>query len=381
MRALRYRFDEEKLRERAAEATGGLTDFGGPEADWGFHKLVRRVERGEVREMPRDADQDLAERILIEWAAARLHFVNDEKLYPGILEEKIDKPLVAMGVARSGTTLLQSLLAADPANRALHIWELRYPSPPPALRDSPEEVMAAAAEHMQANYQRNRSGALLSHPYYDDGAMMLAECEWIWSSPFYLMGMRPEPIQRYTFHRRFLQHIQHGAPPKRWVLKGVSHQFQIGGVMTTYPDAVPVWIHRDPVKNLASYLAYTFDGPRRPSGDPYVEARKMVDEVHSKLSETMGHPHLDKVHHIYYADLVSDPVGVIASVYERGGLDWTREAETAIRTWLEDPTHKADRYGRHTYSLEDFGLTANQLEDQFAGYRERFSIPYEGARP
>jgi hypothetical protein len=379
MMVLRYKFDEQKLRRRAAEVTGGLSDFGGPEADWGFHKLVRRVERGEVREMPIEADQDLAERILVEWAATRLHFVNDEKLYPGIPEERIDSPVVVMGVARSGTTLLQSLLAADPAHRGLHIWELRYPSPPPALRDSTEEVMASSAAHLQANYVRNRSGALVSHPYYDEGAMMLVECEWIWSSPAHLMGMRPEPIQRYTFHRRFLQHMQYGSPPKRWVLKGVSHQFQIGGVIATYPDAVLVWIHRDPVKNVASYLAYTFDGPRRPSGDPRVGARKVVDELHSNLTLAMAHPHIEKVHHVYYGDLVRDPIGVIASIYERGRLDWRPEAEASVRGWLDDPSHRADRYGRHTYSLADFGLTATELDEQFASYRERFSIPYEGA--
>jgi hypothetical protein len=375
----RFQLDEAALRARAAEVTGGLGDFGGPEGDWGFHKLVRRVERGEVQEMPRHADQELAARVLVEWAATRLHFVNDEKLYPQILEEKIDKPVVVMGIARSGTTLLQSLLAADPAHRGLHVWELRYPSPPPALRESPEEAIAWATAHMRANYERNRSRALVAHPYYDEGGMMLAECEWIWSSPVYLMGMRPEPIQRYAFHRRFLQHIQHRSAPRRWVLKGVSHQFQIGGVLSTYPDAVLVWIHRDPVKNIASYLAYTFDGPRRPKGDRFAEARKMVDELLSDLATAMSHPHLDRVHHVLYSDLLADPADTLRAVYERGGLGWTAQTEAAVRAWLDDPAHRADRHGRHSYSLGDFGLTAAEIDAAFAHYRQRFGIPHEGA--
>ena len=209
--------------------------------------------------------------------------------------------------------------------------------------------------------------------------MMLAECEWIWSSPAYLMGMRPEPVQRYAFHRRFLQHIQHGSPPRRWVLKGVSHQFQIGGVVATYPDAALVWIHRDPVKNVASYLAYQFDGPRRPPGDPIVEARKMVEQLHTDLNQAMAHPHLQRVHHVLYAALVADAIGTMRGVYERAGLPWTADAEAAIAAWVDDPANRGDRHGRHTYSLGDFGLAAAEVDELFAGYRQRFGIPYERA--
>ena len=33
------------------------------------------------------------------------------------------------------------------------------------------------------------------------------------------------------------------------------------------------------------------------------------------------------------------------------------------------------KHGRHTYSLEDYGLTTEQVRERYANYCERFSIP------
>ena len=32
------------------------------------------------------------------------------------------------------------------------------------------------------------------------------------------------------------------------------------------------------------------------------------------------------------------------------------------------------RYGRHDYAFEDFGLERKEIEERFAGYRQRFGI-------
>ena len=53
--------------------------------------------------------------------------------HPEILDEKIERPLFIVGLPRTGTTYLQTLLSLDPANRALHHWEANQPCPPPEL--------------------------------------------------------------------------------------------------------------------------------------------------------------------------------------------------------------------------------------------------------
>ena len=49
--------------------------------------------------------------------------------HPEIAEIAIDDPLVIVGLPRTGTTLLQRLLAVDPRFHTAAWWETRYPAP------------------------------------------------------------------------------------------------------------------------------------------------------------------------------------------------------------------------------------------------------------
>jgi hypothetical protein len=75
--------------------------------------------------------------------ALGLEFLENLKRYP-IAQEKIERPLFATGEARTGTTLLQALLSVDPNGRALRVWEVMYPSPPPGLSGSDDPGPARA---------------------------------------------------------------------------------------------------------------------------------------------------------------------------------------------------------------------------------------------
>jgi hypothetical protein len=45
-----------------------------------------------------------------------------------------------------------------------------------------------------------------------------------------------------------------------------------------------------------------------------------------------------------------------------------------MRVWLDDPAHRSDRYGRYPYSLESFGLKAQDIARLFADYSRRFGL-------
>ena len=99
------------------------------------------------------------------------------------------------------------------------------------------------------------------------GAQSLMECEsWLaldfrnsYPNFFHraqmsLEVMVDDPAGNYAFHRAFLQHRQYGAARRRWALKGTEHHYNLEVVKSTYPDAHVVWIHRDPMKLMPSYL-------------------------------------------------------------------------------------------------------------------------------
>ena len=64
----------------------------------------------------------------------RLRLEADRRRIAAIAEERIERPIFVVGFARTGTTLLQSLLAQDPAARTPLWWHTHDPSPPPGER-------------------------------------------------------------------------------------------------------------------------------------------------------------------------------------------------------------------------------------------------------
>ena len=61
---------------------------------------------------------------VLQTLCSRLQMEQDRQLYPNIAQQEIREPLFIVGLPRSGTTLLHSLLAADPEHRCPLMWEV-----------------------------------------------------------------------------------------------------------------------------------------------------------------------------------------------------------------------------------------------------------------
>lgn len=320
----------------------------------------------------------------------RLEIERDRALYSGIAEEKIERPIFVVGSPRTGTTILQCLLGQDEANRIAHYWQTYAPSPPPGV--APETVAPRIAEE-----DRNVAGMtakmprfMSAHPYLDLGGLSEVEDEDIFSTDFhcafpqryYKVPVLPvwtaptDPAARFPFHKKFLQHMQYRLPPKRWVCKGTSHQFDLPSLWQTYPDATCVWPHRDPVAFIGSLfelveLMYTpISGGR---GD---FAREMLGHVHQGYMHALNAPWIDdpRLIHIRFTDLVADHLGTIEAIYARMGETVSEPFKANMRRWLDDPANASDRHGKFHYSLERFGISADEIREMFAGYYTRFGL-------
>jgi hypothetical protein len=126
------RLEVDGLLARARRATR-LADFGPSEHREALEVLVDSLNR--------DAKLNafgrfFATRQLMELLTQRLQLVDARKHDPAIAEQRIERPLIVMGLPRTGTTLLYGLLAQDPANRSPLSWEVDDPCPPPRARHS-----------------------------------------------------------------------------------------------------------------------------------------------------------------------------------------------------------------------------------------------------
>lgn len=69
-----------------------------------------------------------------------------------------------------------------------------------------------------------------------------------------------------------------------------------------------------------------------------------------------------------YQDLTRDPVRVAKSIYNKVGLELTPKAEESIVNYVK--SNPQNKYGRHVYSLEQYGLTKEEVRSECKAYEE-----------
>lgn len=375
----------------AASAKAGLTDFG----DLGFipalEVLVKSFkEEGFAKMSPEKVSYMGAS--LAALLVSRLQVIADRKKYPEIAKEKIVQPIFFIGMARTGSTLIQSLFSEDPANISPEFWEMMAPSPPPkfGMGDARlERVRQLMTWHLQA-----APGFETQHPYFiEDGFRALAECGSICEMgfmsyqffAFYPVGSyekwfaRADATECAKFHHMYLQHLQWGRSGRHWVSKAVEHGVYIDALIKEYPDAHFVWTHRDPIKQLGSLCSNImtvrqYSGRQVPPEEVKPLSQEVFESVHDIYDRAMRAR--DKIpahqfHDVAYQDQLNDPIGVVRGLYEKMGRNLTAEAELRMQGWLRRNEH--EKHGSHQYNPADYGVEPEKIKKMFAEYYSRYS--------
>ena len=78
---------------------------------------------------------------------------------------------------------------------------------------------------------------------------------------------------------------------------------------------------------------------------------------------------------VVYRDLVHDPIGVVARLYESWGIPFSDVARAKMRAYLE--ANPQGKRGVHEYSFEETGLDLATERAKFEAYQARFDVPSE----
>ena len=381
--------DARQLLQHAMDETG-LSDWADERFPERFALAVQHINQIPMDEAGRKAAAENIHWLLTD----RLKFFQDRKDYP-LADEVIDRPLFATGEPRSGTTLMPALMSVDPDARALRFWEVMHPSPPPGTVAGGDPRKAQAdAEWEEINTKMWKW--LHCHPYNDMLGNGLPEDERTWAFDFRVMtptawwrvpmqnlsfGLPTDPTAQYTIHKAMLQAFQYKREPKYWVLKGF-HTTRLKEFFAAYPDATLVWLHRDPVMVAASSTMMMSDIMEGIVGkiDLVKEAKMHLERVRWSIGNTMSNPMVNdpRIHHVLYRDFVADPIATIRGYYEFAGRPFGERQEAAMRDYLAN--NKGDRHGKFKYStqvLADAGYDIDELNAEFAPFRERFRVPIE----
>jgi hypothetical protein len=378
----------------SAEIASGTSGF----VDPALRQRVSRMIEALLAGAPFTPDQAIAtRRQIVKMLARRLNIARDVARHPEILKEEIVDPIFVIGFPRTGTSIQQALLAADPANRGMQAWRVYEPSPPPGERPV-TAARKAEADRVVQHFCERCPGLLVLHPYWDQGAETLIEDEEILALGFfdnYPVALCDAPTlairvgeddfeDAYRFLKLFMQHQQWQQPTRRWVMKGIEHQRHLSTLFKIFPDARCLFPHREPESFLPSNLtiaAVVYDGITNGGLDRQTLAAGYLADFAHRIERMLADPAMDdpRVQHMAFAAFIADPVGGLRRCYADWGFAWTAEGEAAMRAWLADPANDSDRYGRHKYTFAPFGVDWDRLSSTYDRYRARYLAKADAA--
>jgi hypothetical protein len=335
-------------------------------------------------------------------AVASVHavcFALDPILFPSLRRTRVVAPVFILGHARSGTTLLHRLMSKD-AERfsAFRLYELFLPSLLEkrivrALGAFDRRCLRGAVEARIRAWEARKFGKTqhahamsLFEPEEDDGVLThsCASGAWIVRLPylgeldFYHVDSLPEKKRRrlMEFYAECVRRQLHlNGPGKTHLSKNPIFAGRVESLLETFPDARIVVPFRHPYETIPSLLELMRLAWRlRRWSD--AEMQRSLRVLAEQSFHTYRHPlevlarRPETPHAIVeYAELVAEPKKLVEQVYARLGIPMTAGFERALAVEQE----RARRHETtHRYSLEQFGLSADEIHARLADLFERF---------
>ncbi len=381
-------FVPDEILTEAQEATG-LSDFGPMdfmvrlgvicaewEADEGLSGLGRLSLRGR----------------LVNHAKNRLLIQDVLNHYPQIHDIEIAKPIIVVGLPRTGTTHLLNLMAADTRLRSMPFWESEQPVPQAGeamLDDGTDPRYKRCADNWEMMQQTVPYLAAM-HPMDPDHINEEIELmmpnfgsynyEWFTYSPqwrdYYL---KMDQLPHYEYMKTVLKVMQFLQPdecPTRWVLKSPMHLENLPQLLQCFDDAVFVITHRDPVSVIQSTLTMTAYGQRMNQKKPLIAELTgywpdRIARMLRRLEETIHLLPTERTIHVPFHEFMADDMTMVEKIYAVAGLELANQARQEMQDFID--AHPREKGGRVVYNLKsDFGLDPDELREKFKFYFDVF---------
>jgi len=381
--------DAELLAE--AQSNSGLDDFGPDEFRPALEKLTFSLrEEAPVNELGRT----ILRARLVESLETRLKTQDWLKRHPEILEEEIGAPIVIIGQMRTGTTMLQRIIASDPRNHAAMWWETRFPAPHPGTDWSqPDPRIPIAEAEVAAILEADPRQASI-HPWDaqapDEEIMLLEHAflshvpEAFCNVPTYRSWITEQDwTPSYAYLKKLLQSLQwqkrqRGNVRERWVLKTPGHLGYIDTLFDVFEGARVIQTHRDPLDTVpsaasmnTSYWALYGDPDDASTAGSQWQERMSWGTKRAMASRTRFDA--DRFVDMWFRDLLKDPISEIERAYGVFGIEMTDTARAGMERWRAQ--NPRDKRPPHEYTLAEYGLTEEGIKSAFAEYRAEFIEP------
>jgi hypothetical protein len=356
------------------------TQVADPESDSWREGLEILLRDHDVANVLTERGRTLLKSRYVEALASRMVVDDYIRRRPEIAKARVKAPVFILGMPRTGTTMVSYLMDADPANRSLLKWEaynVAPPAEPGGLRTDPrclaekvkdEAIIRANPKGVSLHFEAGDGPTECVHLVAQDfKSLMLAVLS---TTPTYHDWILFCDMTSAFAHRKRVLQILQSTNPGRWILKMPSDSLFIRTLFATFPDAKVIWTHRDPFAAVASSLSMR--GQSRPMFNKDADVTYMRERfplqlgLHAMRPLEMGRERPNDIYNLYYDDLIRDPIAQMKQVYAWLGDAWAPTTESGMRAWLA--ANPQGRFGKHSYSLAQWGLTRKDLAPYFSDY-------------
>jgi hypothetical protein len=382
----------DQLHEAAA-AQAYTSDFGNDDYRWGLRVLLQSMDYDPHFT---EAGRATAWRQLVDALASRAIAFRSMRDNPGYADNAIRRPIVITGIPRTGTTALHKLMAVDPQFQGPEKWLLSAPMPRPPRESWPDSRWF----RKEVDELNARFGATPElRAAHNMVAEEIDECLWLqrqsfvshmwscnWSAATYDTWWQAQTeAESYQYLRRGIQLIGMNDQNRGWLLKNPSHILHLDQLFAIFHDALVVQTHRDPAKAVPSLCALLMQAHsimevgRREERAHIMgmrEAAKWAKGV--REAGPVREAHRGQVMDVIHADFHAAPMAVVRRIYAFAGLELSPEVEAAM---VERIAAKPEQsHGVHRYDVADFGLTENDIREQYRDYVDAFDLrPSKGS--
>jgi len=356
----------------AAVAQSGLDEFGDDSYREGLEILLAAL-RDEARLNAR-GEAFIYQRI-IGYLDQRLQVEDWYRRHPEIDDERIESPLIGLGLPRTGSTALSMLLAQDPDVRYLRRWESSQPCPPPSTvegidpRIPPDKgEMIGTRYHVPADTH----GPMECHEL-----MALSFASHIFQSfaqvPTYSAWLveKADLQSTLSYQRRVMKLLQWGEPTRPWRLKCPSHVLWLEQLVAVFPDAKYVMTHRDltDVSLSVAELYADIIGAFTDEMDPPYIGQLNVEHWSLGMDRALAFRAAgadDLFYDIDFRAMQADPIGEVKGLYAWLGGPISDEFQERMRNWWTEAA--AEREPSQRADPVEFGIDLEQVRPRFAQY-------------
>jgi len=382
--------DRESLISQAMEQTG-LSDFGD---EWFFANIDALIPSLNSQAKLSPEGTYGAQHMIVSGLVNRLRHVQLIKNNPEILEEQVNVTAVLTGLPRTGSTMLHRMLAAAPSLTGVRWYETQNYVPLEGEKRGDPAPRLEAAKGVLA-YMLEAIPELMSiHPMDikqpDEEVIILGQLfsssmiESTYFVPDYAAWLsEQDPRKAYEDLIQILQSLQwqdpsrqlEGRKGKSWVLKTPGHLMGLQTVLDVFPDAKIVMTHRDPVSTIPSYCSMEASLYKMGSTDiSNVEIgtywmgrlKAWLDNFMAVRSSADASRFID----VNYKALLETPTEEGLHVLALAGLPESAEIKNGMENWIE--ANRREHRAAHKYSLEDFGLNAEDIREEYGDYISQY---------